>query len=176
IADSTSDRRPSKSASEQHVRTRPSEIQPMRARIGDLDSVRRDAEDWAFEMKWDGIRALATVRAAGGASPGEVVLTSRNGKDMTGTYPELAELSDCVDADCVLDGDIVALGPGSRPDFGRLQHRMGLSRARDVERERGRTPVHLMVFDLLEAGDDSLLRVPYADRRQRLRDHVSEGE
>src|SRR5699024_7783543 len=62
------------------------------------------------------------------------------------------------------------------PDFGRLQHRMGLSRARDVERERGRTPVHLMVFDVLEEGEDSLLRVPYSDRRQRLSDHVSEGE
>ena len=178
--DSKSDQRPAKTrpkaASRQNGGIRPSDIQPMLARIGDLDSVRRDAEDWAFEMKWDGIRALATVRAAGGDSPGEVVLTSRNGKDMTGTYPELAELSACVDADCVLDGEIVALGPGSRPDFGRLQHRMGLSRARDVERERGRTPVHLMVFDVLGAGEDSLLRVPYADRRQRLSDHVSEGE
>jgi bifunctional non-homologous end joining protein LigD len=101
--------------------------------------------------------------------PERVVLTSRNGKDMTGTYPELAELADCVDVDCVLDGEIVALGPGSRPDFGRLQRRMGLSRPRPTSSASvGRTPVHLMVFDVLEAGEDSLLRVPYVDRRQRL--------
>lgn len=166
----------SKSATGQDGGLRASDIQPMLARIGDLGSVRREAEDWAFEMKWDGIRALATVSASSGDSPGGVVLTSRNGKDMTQTYPELAELADCVDSDCVLDGEIVALGPGSRPDFGRLQRRMGLSRTADVERERRRTPVHLMVFDVLEAGEDSLLRVPYVDRRQRLRDHVSEGE
>src|SRR5699024_5472524 len=73
------------------------------------------------------------------------------------------------------DGEIVALGPGSRPDFGRLQHRMGLSRPRDVERARGRTPVHLMVFDVLEEGEDSLLQVPHSGRRQRLCDLVSEG-
>ena len=105
-------------------------------------------------MKWDGIRAIATVVAATKDSPGAVTLTSRNGKDMTATYPELAELAQCVEVDCVVDGEIVAMGSSSRPDFGRLQRRMGLTMARDVEHERTKTPVYLMTFDLLRVQDD----------------------
>ncbi|UVI35297.1 ATP-dependent DNA ligase [Brevibacterium spongiae] len=154
----------------------PTDLSPMLASIGDIDSVRREAEDWAFEMKWDGIRALARVQPGDGDRNGSVELTSRNGRDMTSTYPELRELVDCVDVDCVLDGEIVALGQGSRPDFGRLQRRMGLSRESDVERERRRTPVYLMLFDVLHADGSSLLRKPYTERRERLFELVAESD
>ena len=86
----------------------PTDMAPMLASIGSLPSVRRQAEDWAFEMKWDGIRALASVRAGTDDSSGSIALTSRNGHDMTKAYPELIELADCVDADCILDAEIVA--------------------------------------------------------------------
>jgi bifunctional non-homologous end joining protein LigD len=152
------------------------DLSPMLASIGHIDSVRREAEDWAFEMKWDGIRALARVQPGGGDRSGSIELTSRNGRDMTSTYPELRELTDCVDVDCVLDGEIVALGQGSRPDFGRLQRRMGLTRERDVEQERRRTPVYLMLFDVLHADGTSLLRAPYTERRERLFELVTESE
>lgn len=154
----------------------PTDMSPMLASLGDLASIRREAKEWAFEMKWDGIRALATIRAATKDSGGEVRLNSRNGHDMTNTYPELAELATCVDVDCIFDAEIVALGPGGRPDFGRLQHRMGLSHDRDIERERGRTPVHVMVFDVLSADGDSLLKTPYLTRREQLTEIVTEGE
>ena len=154
----------------------PTDMAPMLASIGSLPSVRRQAEDWAFEMKWDGIRALASVRAGTDDSSGSIALTSRNGHDMTKAYPELIELADCVDADCILDAEIVALGPGSRPDFGRLQRRMGLTRESDIERERERTPVYLMVFDVLNVDGASLLKTPYLERRERLFDMVTEGE
>lgn len=157
-------------------RAEPTDMAPMLASIGSLQSVRRQAEDWAFEMKWDGIRALATVSPGTADSPGSIALTSRNGHDMTKAYPELMELAACVDVDCILDAEIVALGPGSRPDFGRLQRRMGLTRASDIERERERTPVHLMVFDVLHADGASLLKTPYLKRRERLHDMVTEGE
>ncbi|WP_350269501.1 ATP-dependent DNA ligase [Brevibacterium sp. CBA3109] len=151
-------------------------ISPMLASIGDLPSIRREAGEWAFEMKWDGIRALATVRAATETSEGEVRLSSRNGHDLANIYPELAELATCVDVDCILDGEIVALGPGGRPDFGRLQRRMGLSHDRDIDHERGRTPVHVMIFDVLSADGDSLLKTPYLTRREQLTKMVAEGE
>ncbi|AZT98307.1 MAG: ATP-dependent DNA ligase [Brevibacterium aurantiacum] len=157
-------------------RAEPTDMAPMLASIGSLRSVRRQAEDWAFEMKWDGIRALATVRPGTEGSSGSIALTSRNGHDMTKAYPELMELATCVDVDCILDAEIVALGPGSRPDFGRLQRRMGLTRESDIERERERTPVHLMVFDVLHADGTSLLKTPYLKRRERLHDLVTEGE
>lgn len=95
-----------------------------------------------------------------GERTGSIELTSRNGHDMTNTYPELHELVECIDVDCILDGEIVALGQGSRPDFGRLQRRMGLSRDSDIEREQRRTPVYLMLFDVLHADGSSLLRTP----------------
>ncbi|MDN6152153.1 MAG: non-homologous end-joining DNA ligase, partial [Yaniella sp.] len=154
----------------------PVDIEPMLASLGKVETVARKEKDWSFEMKWDGIRAIATVRAATKDSDGSVTLTSRNGRDMTATYPELAELVDCVDVDCVVDGEIVALGPSSRPDFGRLQQRMGLTKSRDVERERSKTPVYLMVFDLLHSDGESLLRTSYDQRRERLAEVVSEGE
>lgn len=154
----------------------PASYSPMLATIGEVETVEHDEHAWAFEMKWDGIRAIATVRAATDDAPGAVTLISRNDIDMTVTYPELAELATCVTTDCVLDGEIVALGPSGRPEFGRLQQRMGLKKASDVEEERAKTPVYLMVFDLLEVDGESLLRVDYEQRRKRLFEVASEGE
>ena len=87
-----------------------------------------------FELKWDGIRALATI------SGDELTLRSRNGLDLTASYPELAELVPAVDGDGVLDGEIVALDAEGRPSFSRLQRRMGVTAPRDVERARRRSP------------------------------------
>jgi bifunctional non-homologous end joining protein LigD len=121
-----------------------------------------DAAAWAFEMKWDGIRAIAVIR------DGVVSLTSRNGVDLTPTYPELAELAEAVGDDAIVDGEIVALGPRGRPDFGRLQERMNLRKPAEVARAQAQTPVFFYAFDLLELGGDSLLAQPYATRRAAL--------
>ena len=154
----------------------PADYSPMLATIGEVQTVKHDEHKWAFEMKWDGIRAIITVRAATKDSPGAVTLTSRNSIDITERYPELAELAACVTTDCVLDGEIVAFGPSGRPEFGRLQQRMGLKKRSDIEKQRAKTPVYLMVFDLLEVDGESLLRVDYEHRRKRLFEVVSEGE
>ncbi len=107
---------------------------------------------WAFEMKWDGYRALAVVEAApdGGR---RLRLLSRTGQDLTATYPELHVLADQIRGDLpvVLDGEIVAIDAAGRPDFRRLQRHTG--------------PLDLMVFDVLQAGSQTLLRTPYDERR-----------
>ena len=157
-------------------RADPADYPPMLATLGKIDSVRHQADDWAFEMKWDGVRAIATVQAATDDDPGAVTLTSRNGLDMTDTYPELVELAQCVEHDCVLDGEIVAFGDGGNPEFGRLQRRIKLTKSKDIEQERSKTPVYLMVFDVLRTNGESLLRTPYEQRRQRLFEVVSEGD
>jgi bifunctional non-homologous end joining protein LigD len=140
-------------------------VHPMLATLADLDTFDRD-DDWIFEMKWDGYRAIATVRG------GEVEFRSRNGLNFTPTYPELQQLADAVDGDCVLDGEIVALDPKGAPSFGRLQTRSGLTSPRDVERAQKAQGVEFFVFDILERGGRSLVARPYTERRAELREAV----
>ena len=132
-------------------------IRPMLATLRPSLPAGQDRYGWEF--KWDGVRAIAHV---GG---GEVRLVSRNDKDMAASYPELAVLAGRVDAPVILDGEIVALRAG-RPDFGALQSRMHVRRP--PARLIGETPVQLYRFDLLHHGPDSLLGLPYTERRDRL--------
>ncbi|HEY4558677.1 MAG TPA: non-homologous end-joining DNA ligase, partial [Enteractinococcus sp.] len=157
-------------------RAEPVDHAPMLATIGEIDAVRRHADEWAYEMKWDGVRTIATVQAATDDDPGAVTLISRNDLDITDTYPELVELAQCVSSDCVVDGEIVAFGKGGNPEFSQLQRRMKLTKPSDIEEQQSKTPVYLMVFDVLNVDGESLLRTPYAERRKRLFEVVSEGE
>jgi bifunctional non-homologous end joining protein LigD len=136
-------------------------ISPMLATLGSETSL-DPAVDWAFEMKWDGIRAIAEVDG------GMLRLLTRNGNDVTAAYPELAEITDAVAAPAVLDGEIVAMDSRGRPDFGRLQNRMNLTKRADIERAVRDYPVHLLLFDMLEYDGERLLRLTYDERRARL--------
>ncbi|MGH3376915.1 MAG: non-homologous end-joining DNA ligase [Actinoallomurus sp.] len=126
-----------------------------------------DDERWGFELKWDGVRAVAYV--AGGC----VRLKSRNDRDMSRSDPELAALGGMIageagrraGAPVILDGEIVTLRDG-RPDFGLLQSRMHVQRP-DARLVRS-VPVLYYVFDLLHQGDRSLLTEPYTTRREAL--------
>jgi bifunctional non-homologous end joining protein LigD len=120
-----------------------------------------DEEDYGWELKWDGLRAVAYV------SGGAVRLVSRNEKEMAGSYPELAVLARCVGAPVILDGEIVALHD-ERPDFGLLQSRMHVLRPDDTL--VADVPVHYYVFDVLYQGQDVLIGRPYTERRARLED------
>ena len=137
---------------------------PMLASAGTLGELGESAE-WAFEMKWDGFRAIVSV------ADGEVRAMSRNGVDITPSYPELQALGELVD-DAVLDGEIVALDARGRPDFGRLQDRMGVTRAKDVDALTASTPVQLLLFDALTLGGRSLTDRPYDERRAALESAV----
>ena len=75
----------------------------------------------------------------------------------------------------VLDGEIVASGPDGRPDFSLLQRRMQLTSERDVERERRRTPVRLLLFDLLALDDTDRTELPYRERRELLERTIESG-
>jgi bifunctional non-homologous end joining protein LigD len=139
----------------------------MLATLGSVADVGEQRNGWAFEMKWDGIRALATVR--GGAAS----FATRNGIDVTASYPELAELAKQVGGhDAVVDGEIVALDKQGRPDFGRLQRRMQLTGKADVAAAMRTTPVQYLVFDILERDGQSLTAETYDDRRAVLEDTV----
>jgi bifunctional non-homologous end joining protein LigD len=118
---------------------------------------------WAFEFKWDGVRAIAAVAGD------QLRLYSRNGNDITGGYPELATLSGLIEARrLLLDGEIVTLGAGGRPNFGLLQQRMHV-RSPSPELV-ARVPISYYVFDLLDLDGQRLLAQSYQQRRELLAD------
>jgi bifunctional non-homologous end joining protein LigD len=113
-------------------------------------------------MKWDGLRALAYL---GG---GRVRLLSRTGQDLTRGYPELGGLGTALGKrQAVLDGEIVALGEDSWPNFERLQQRMN-ARPAAVARLAESVPVTYLAFDLLHLDGRPLLDEPYRARRALL--------
>lgn len=119
-------------------------------------------KDWQFELKWDGVRALIVGDAT------KIRLISRNGNDMSAAYPELTDRSCWPERAFVADGEVIAVGPSGRPDFGLLQGRMKLTKAADVARAQLSTPVRLMLFDLLSEDGTDLRRLPLRKRRARL--------
>jgi bifunctional non-homologous end joining protein LigD len=135
----------------------PQLIRPMMASL--RHGLPEDQDRYGWEFKWDGVRAIGYVDGR------DLRLVSRNDKDMASSYPELGVLADRIGTPVILDGEIVALRDG-RPDFGLLQSRMHVQRPTD--RLVRSAPVKLYVFDLLHHGTESLLRLPYPDRRERL--------
>ena len=117
-----------------------------------------DHQDWCFEIKWDGFRALAHVE--GGACR----LISRNG-NVFKSFPalNLGLALECVARSAVLDGEIVCVDTNGTPQFKDLLFRHGEPR--------------FYAFDLLECDDEDLRYLPFLDRKHRLRAIVpSDGE
>lgn len=133
---------------------------PMLASNGTVTDLDAD-EDWAFEMKWDGYRTIVYLNGD------DVWLMSRNGKDLTATFPELVKpLRDAVKpAGAVLDGEIVALDRKGRPNFGFLQSRAGLSEDESAARS---ATIELMLFDMLELDGHDITADTYDVRRAAL--------
>jgi bifunctional non-homologous end joining protein LigD len=137
----------------------PERLEPMLARTGDLPP---DDDKWAYEIKWDGVRALGFVEG------GRLRLASRNGRDITPRYPELRELGRALAGrEVLLDGEVVAFENG-RPSFQRLQRRMHLASEHAVRRLSQSEPVVYVIFDVLHLDGRSLLGLSYAERREIL--------
>jgi len=138
----------------------PSVIHPMLATLVDKPF---DDDEWLFEIKWDGYRAVIFL------DKGKVRLISRNLNDLTGEYPELRSLADYVRArSAILDGEIVALDEQGRSSFSLMQQRTGF-------REPGRRgahdrsiPIVYYAFDLLYLDGYSLFNVELEKRKELL--------
>jgi bifunctional non-homologous end joining protein LigD len=138
----------------------PARIAPMLARSGELPN---EDGGWAYEVKWDGVRAIAYSR------PGELRLESRNLNDISDSYPELFGINAALGShSAVLDGEIVAFDGAGRPSFEALAQRMHVGSRARARKLAGATPVTYVIFDLLWLDGHSLMREPYATRRERL--------
>jgi bifunctional non-homologous end joining protein LigD len=146
----------------------PERLEPMQARLSTLP---REESEWAFEVKWDGVRAIAY------SQPGRIRLQSRNGNDITPAYPELRGLNRGLGSRAaILDGEIIAFDESGRPSFEALQPRMHQRGESAVRRLMRSTPVTYVVFDLLWLDGHSLMELPYIERRERLQELGLEGE
>jgi bifunctional non-homologous end joining protein LigD len=145
----------------------PEHLRPMMATLSTLP---HDEDEWAYEIKWDGVRAIAYCDS------GHIRLESRNLKVITPRYPELRKLAEELGARrVVLDGEVVAFDEDGRPDFQRLQARMHLASDSAVRRRMADIPVTYVIFDVLHIDGETLLDLPYSERRERLEELDLDG-
>jgi ATP-dependent DNA ligase len=129
-----------------------------------LAKSRRDlptGEAWCYEPKWDGFRTIVF------RDGDDVHLQSRNGRPMNRYFPDIVEQVLALPAErLVLDGEMIVMVDGVQ-EFDLLSQRIHPAASR-VERLRRETPAQLVAFDLLAEGDETLLELPYTERRERL--------
>ena len=136
----------------------PNHVDPM---LATLASKAFDDADWLFEIKWDGFRVQAVVRA------GDVRLFTRNLKDAETYFGRLLSPPSWIDArEAIVDGEVVALDENGAPDFGLLQERISELRAGG---RRTSGPLVYQPFDLLYHDGRSLLEVPLESRKRLLK-------
>ncbi|MFN8073843.1 MAG: non-homologous end-joining DNA ligase [Kineosporiaceae bacterium] len=121
-----------------------------------------DATTWAYEVKWDGMRALVDV--AGGA----LRVTTRTGRQVAELFPELrAALGAVAEQDVLLDGELVVMRDGV-PSFAAMADRFTSADPRRAAALAVRAPVRFVVFDVLRLGGRDLTAVAWRQRREEL--------
>jgi bifunctional non-homologous end joining protein LigD len=119
---------------------------------------------WLYEIKYDGVRVLASRRGE------RIELYGRSGQETTSRYPEVVRALRALPIDAfVIDGEIVALDEAGRSSFQRLQPRMALTDPREIERVAARLPVVGVFFDCLMLDGRDLRRLPLVERKECLR-------
>ena len=130
---------------------KPRFVEPMKARLEEEPPTHGD---WLYELKFDGIRAIAVKDG------NKISLISRNGNKLDKRFPEIADaVKDLPVRECVIDGEVVALDEDGRSSFQLLQA---------LEMEGRKAPLRFYVFDLLQLESKSLLALPVEQRKEVL--------
>ena len=136
------------------------DVKPMLAEIRE-EPFSRDG--WIFELKIDGWRVIA-AREGGAAK-----LYSRNGHDLTATFPEVARALDAMPYEqLILDGEVTCHDASGMPSFQRLQQRALLTAPRDVGKALVGNPATLYTFDVLAVEGFDLRELPVTARKEIL--------
>jgi len=145
----------------------PAAIEPMKAGLADHPP---KGEDWLFEIKWDGVRAIALIANE------EVRLLSRTGHRCERQYPELAVLPHQLAAEtAILDGEIAVLDAKGVSQFHLIQPRIANSDPNTIAHLVRSTPVVYFAFDLLYLNGYDLRGVDLATRRELLDQVLTPG-
>jgi len=132
-------------------------LKPMLAMTGALPT----GPGWAYEFKWDGVRALADL------GPDSSRFYARSGVEITAAYPELATLHEQA-GEVLLDGEVVVLTESGQPTFTALAERMHVRDPARAARLAASMPITYVIFDLLRSGGEDLTGWPYQRRRAAL--------
>src|SRR5215813_9709581 len=145
----------------------PQFVEPMKATLADHPP---RGEDWLFEIKWDGVRAIAFIENE------EVRLQSRTGNRCERQYPELAVMPHHIAAStAVLDGEIAVLDAKGVSQFHLIQPRIANTDPNSIAHLSRSLPVQYFVFDLLYLDGYDLRGVPLEKRRELLEQVVTPG-
>jgi bifunctional non-homologous end joining protein LigD len=136
----------------------PSKIQPMLAKIGNLP---KDYENWAYEFKWDGIRAIMYWNGK------NIKIESRNLLDITFRYPELTDLGKSFGENVIVDGEIIAIDNAGKPNFSKLQQRMLISENK-LTKSLLSIKIYYYLFDILFFNNKNIMNQQYETRRRTL--------
>ncbi|HEY7109700.1 MAG TPA: DNA ligase D [Nitrososphaeraceae archaeon] len=145
----------------------PSKVRPMLAYPVDKAF---DNKDWVFEVKWDGVRAIAFKE-----NGKKVRIQSRNGNDITQKYPEISDALGLLPTNIksvVFDGEIVVLDDKGYPDFQGHQHRMHVTDIQEIASLSKEIPATYYLFDILHYDGQDLKSKSYLERRKILSELV----
>lgn len=120
-----------------------------------------DDKDWAFEIKWDGYRAIGDIRND------EIRLYSRNGLDFSKSFKKIADALTIQKHDMIVDGEIVAYDDKGKPNFQWLQ--------RIAEKNTDLVLIY-QIFDLLWLNGHSTENLSYLQRKELLKEALVENE
>lgn len=124
-----------------------------------------DDPNCLYQIKWDGVRMVAYMDESG------LLLFNRKQRERTANYPELQEIKTALKArSAILDGEIVALGEGGKPDFSNILKRDLALRSDKIASLVRMIPIYYLVFDLLYLDGRWLIDLPLTARQERLAD------
>lgn len=128
-----------------------------------------NSANYIFEMKFDGYRSIIYL------DKNKVTIRSRNNKEVTDLYPELAHLFKCSKKKCILDGELIVMGDNG-PDFFKMQKRGRLKTKEKILLESQLNPVIFVAFDILYYDNQDLTELPLLKRKEYLEKYIKEDD
>jgi bifunctional non-homologous end joining protein LigD len=126
-----------------------------------------DSPDYAFEVAWDGVRALASIDG------GKVALWGRDLRDLTDRFPEVQALAALAPPETIVDGELIVTDADGRPDSVALEARQQAVRPEAIARAAAAHPATYVVYDLLYMRGRSFMKEPLNRRRPRVHQSIA---
>jgi bifunctional non-homologous end joining protein LigD len=133
-------------------------VEPMKAQLTDQPAF--DSDDWIFEIKWDGYRAIAEVNKSGNK------LYSRNGLTFDKAYPKVFDALKSIKKNVIIDGEIVVFDEKGKPNFQKLQN----------YQNKDRYQIQYFVFDIIELDGEPLTNLDVIARKEKLRNTLPHSD